>query len=719
MAALPAAPPVPTPSGAALAHFMPAPTPIDLRGVHARAEVSIPIPAGFEPKRLILHLAAANSVALMPKRSVLRVLLGDSLVAQIPLDPKLPRIEASVELPVQRLSPGYHRLVFDAAQHYTVACEDPSAPELWTQIDTQRSWLELDGRWQDGPLSLAELDRLFDPRRWGSQPLTVVTVGPLTSDTIRLGAIASQAAAVQLRYRPLRVMHRSLELRPGALEALLQSAGPLGPIVLLGAPDAIGVVLGGALAGDSQLALLRHPARPEDPLLVVRGTVQEMERALQALAIPRMPLPDRSETGIDRVFPLPASVNLPANRPVRLSTLGWNEDLEVRGRFGGRAIEFNLPVDFYTPREDFLSLRLNLSYGSGLRKDSALNIAVNGRFAHAVPLHELHGARYDDYEVQIPVALLQPGFNRLELNASLIPAEGGQCVEQAVESMRLTVRADSTIQLPSHALVAAVPDLRLVGRGAYPYADARSVGLWLGDDDSETLGAAWTLLARLAQIRAKILAPLQVQVGQARPNSAEDWILVGTPKQFPAEILANAPLDPIKRISYSGLEPLLETPAPAWRKWLHWLALGVPTVPTRPDPVNMTLQGPTLGRQAALLQWLDGKGRLLTWLAADETMVLRERVSTLIEPAVWSRLAGDVMLWRDADAVYTDRVGAVGMRGSAGWSMRLSYLFSQKPVSWMGTALVILLLAWSSRMLLLRFKARKRPNLVEEGDPKP
>ncbi len=342
-------------------------------------------------------------------------------------------------------------------------------------------------------------------------------------------------------------------------------------------------------------------------------------------------------------------------------------------------------------------------------------MVVNGRFAHAVPLDGRDGTRYEGYEVRIPVVLLQPGHNRLELNAHLIPAEGGQCVEQAIEPMRLTVRADSTIELPPHAQVAAVPDLRLLGRGAYPYASARSLGLWLGGSDPETLGAAWTLLARLAQTRAATLPPLRVSIGGTRPEGTEDLILVGTPRQFPPETFAHAPLDASGRILQSGSEPLAETPPPAWRRWLSWLARGTPAAAARPAPVSVTLDGPALGRQAALLQWLDGQGRLLTWLAADDPAVLQARVPTLVEPAVWGRLEGDLMLWRDADTVYTDRVGETGMRGSAGWSMRMSYLLSQRPVYWAGAGLVILLLAWSTRALLLRFKARRHPGVREEG----
>jgi hypothetical protein len=716
-AAMPEAPARPTSSAAALAHFMPEPAPLDLRGAHARAELFVPIAAGLDLQRLTLHLAATNSVALRPKRSVLRVLLDDTLVAQIPLDPSLPRIEATIELPVGRLHPGYHRLVFDAAQHYTADCEDPSAPELWTQIDTRRSWLALQARRQEGPVHLAELDRLFDPRLWGPQQLTIAHIGPVTPELARLGSLAAQAAALRLRYRPLQVAQRSLPLEPQALAALMQGPADNGPVLLFATAREVATLLGekAAAAQGAVLRLEHRPAWPERPLLIVQGgSIGEMERALQALIAQQAPLPDRAQADIRGAQPAPVLVSLPAGRPLHLRELGWRDDWQVSGRYGQRAIDFTLPADFYTPRVDFLVLRLNLAHGAGLRADSALNVFVNGAFAQAVALNDARGGRYDDYEVRIPVSLLQPGPNRVELKARLVPAVTGRCLEQAIDHLQLTVRADSSLRLPEFAPVAAVPDLRLLGRSAYPYAEARSLGLWLGDSDPRTVGAAWTLLARLAQVHGRVLPQVEVGMGAHKPSGAEDLILVGQPAQFPADGLKDAPVRPDGRILHAGSGLTGESPA-WWRRWLVWLSRGLPPAEARPTTASVTVQGPALGRQAALMQWLDAEGRLHTWFAAESGEVLQERIGQLIEPAVWTRLEGDLVVWRGEDHVYTQRVGETALRGGAPWSMRLSFLFSQWPVYWLSIGLVVLLLAWTTWRLLLRFKARRHGEVEEEG----
>lgn len=715
LAALPEAPERPTLTRAALADFMPEPAPIDLRGAHARAELFIPIAAGLQPQRLTLYLAATNSVALQPWRSVLRVLLDENLVAQIPLDPKLPRIEATIELPAGRLRPGYHRLVFDAAQHYTEDCEDPAAPELWTQIDTRRSWLALEAVRRETPLNLSELDHLFDLRLWGPRHLTIAHVGAATPELIRLGGLAAQIAALRYRYHPLRVTQRSLPPAPGALAALMETAES-GPVLLLATPTQARTLLGGdaGLAGGNGLALHRWPTRPDRPLLVVQGdNLAGMEKALEALLLQQSPLSNRPQYTLRSVQQADLPAPMPAGRPVSLRELGWRDDWSVVGRHGSRSIEFELPADFYTPRADVLVLRLNLAHGAGLRTDSALNVFVNGAFAQAVALVDAHGARHDDYAVHIPVELLRPGPNRIELRARLVPAVTGHCLEQAIDQMQLAVRADSSLTLPEFAHVAAVPDLRLLGRSAYPYAEDERLGLWLGEADDATVGAAWTLLGRLAQAHRRLLPEVVVGVGKSPPAGRQDLILVGEPRRYPAERLRAAPISADGRILFAGDDRFAAAP-PWWRRWFDWLALGQPPAKAAPPVAEIVTGGDVLGRQAALMQWLDDAGRLHTWLAAEQGEILLERVGQLIEPALWGRLEGDIMVWRDTQTAYTQRVGNTALRGAAPWAMRLGFLFSQRPVYWLTSGVVALLLAWTTWRLLLRFRQRRHGAVAEE-----
>ena len=46
-------------------------------------------------------------------------------------------------IPTDWLKVGYNEVTFEAVQHYTYDCEDPSSPELWTDINTQQSRVSL------------------------------------------------------------------------------------------------------------------------------------------------------------------------------------------------------------------------------------------------------------------------------------------------------------------------------------------------------------------------------------------------------------------------------------------------------------------------------------------------------------------------------------------------------------------------------------------------
>ncbi|MDO6806242.1 cellulose biosynthesis cyclic di-GMP-binding regulatory protein BcsB, partial [Wenyingzhuangia sp. 1_MG-2023] len=87
------------------------------------------------PDKVVLHLEYVNSIALIGERSQLVVKLNESVVAQIPLNPARPEGIADIRLPSKRFKSGYNLISFNIVQHYESNCEDPDAPELWSQLD--------------------------------------------------------------------------------------------------------------------------------------------------------------------------------------------------------------------------------------------------------------------------------------------------------------------------------------------------------------------------------------------------------------------------------------------------------------------------------------------------------------------------------------------------------------------------------------------------------
>src|SRR5450830_7505 len=112
---------------------------IRLTRLDGSANLSIPASRREIIKSAVLHLVTTNSISLND-RSQLVVRVNNRTVAQLQLSAKQPEITADIRLPAELLQPGYNQLSFRVAQHsQDVECEDPNAPELWTEIDTTAS----------------------------------------------------------------------------------------------------------------------------------------------------------------------------------------------------------------------------------------------------------------------------------------------------------------------------------------------------------------------------------------------------------------------------------------------------------------------------------------------------------------------------------------------------------------------------------------------------
>ena len=84
---------------------------------------------------------------------------------------------------------------------------------------------------------------------------------------------------------------------------------------------------------------------------------------------------------------------------------------------GERTITFRLPPDFHIRPNQHAKLLMNFSYGVGLKNDSSFNVSVNGRGVRAVRLDSATGTFIENYELNIPTYVFQPGANTHRLRA--------------------------------------------------------------------------------------------------------------------------------------------------------------------------------------------------------------------------------------------------------------------------------------------------------------
>ncbi len=511
--------------------------------------LKVPIPERWAVTGAALHLKVVTSSALVPERSQLAVTLDGRTVGQLRPTPEPFQGSADLALPGRLLAPGYRDLVFHVAQHTAAACEDPCAPELWTELDWEQSYLDLTYDDVPVPLSLSRaLGHLFDPRLSPRGEVTVVAEAGLWTPA----AVAVSGVARRFEYRPV-AFGAAAGLAPGRdhlvvgttafVRALLEPRGVAveggGPRVQVAhLPVSVPSAQGGGYRADPRFGVV----------IVAGDDPDQVVLAAQALGVVTLPYPDGPRLA-------PAALELPAGRPyggpgvvepgreVSLHTLGFSTRT-FRGMGPGVAeIEFRLPSDLLIKPNQYAHLVLNLAWGVGARADSAFNVALNGQGVAAVALDG--GGALVGHRVQLPTYLFRAGRNTLTFAPVLIPPTTGPCTVIRDETLFVTAFGDSRLSFPAMPHWVELPRLDLVFREGFPlgrWPDGRETALVLGATDPDTLSAAWNLVGLATRSGGYPLFRLQaVAPGQPEPADRE-LLVVGPAAALPERHRQAAPV---------------------------------------------------------------------------------------------------------------------------------------------------------------------------------
>jgi hypothetical protein len=660
--------------------------PMRLSGASAQLSLSLPVSARETVRAATLHVQATNSIALQAQRSELLVLLNEHVLAQVPLSPSQPEISADIRLPVDRFQPGYNRLTFAVAQHVSNQCEDPAAPEMWTEIDGSKSTVRIDTELKPLAPTLADLGTLFDPAQWSARQLVIVTPGSGRVDlaVVNLGGRLAEGAALRLAYVPLPVRHAFAHparngggVLPGLDMAPLAGAD----LILAGTREQLRPFVDPALAARIDGGFLAVYPLDRDArhfvILVSGRTPAEVDAASRVFATLSLPFPRQREMKLAAGQPVPGgarlvSAGLQADSRHRFDELG----LHSREMSGESPADIDLPVDLppdlYAPETAKLVLDLNYAAGARMRDDSVLNILVNGRLQQAIPLDDPHGGMIEHYLVQIPLHNFLPGHNVVTFAARLHAMSYGTCQNGQTGNLRLTLFGDSSVIVPPASHFTRLPDLALLGRTGFPYADRAGggVNIVLGARDSATVGAAWSLLGKLAQQGQQPV--WNVRFGEGGGSAGQDLLFVGVGSTLPASLRVGAP-------------------------WFY----------TAGAASDARLNG-----QAVLMQYrspLDG-GHSLTVLAAATPDGVWQGSASLIDPAQWGQLAGDVdLLDLGEPRLSARRLGADYTVGDISRLGEIGYQFSQRPWLFVASTLAaVAALSVLTLKLLRRFRRRRQ-----------
>ena len=221
-----------------------------------------------------------------------------------------------------------------------------------------------------------------------------------------------------------------------------------------------------------------------------------------------------------------------------------------------------MPPDLYAPEQATVDLLLDLNYGAGLGAGSVINVDVNGKFLHGINLTNESGGAFRGYRISIWLRDLVGGPNQIGFSVIMRSVRKGDLVPACrAGTWRVTLFGTSSVQLPQAAHVAVQPDLDLMVRTGFPYADAAMpTTVWLSD--ASLLGAGWTFVGRLAQVSGDTLPHLQFAIGGEPPRGSA--ILIGEAKALPPRVFASAvqAIGEVHRVPYTSFNGLTGIDAP-------------------------------------------------------------------------------------------------------------------------------------------------------------
>ncbi|MCF8208898.1 MAG: cellulose biosynthesis cyclic di-GMP-binding regulatory protein BcsB [Rhodoferax sp.] len=614
----------------------------ELRCVSGGQNLSFPIPARWDVRKASLSLQYMVSNNMIGELSQMVVKLNGDPISKLKLNPQAPSANADIMMPLALLEVGYNDLSFQVAQHYqTNQCEQPCAPDLWTNISLKESYIQIEYELKPIPLRLGEaFEMMFDPKQFPQASVNLIT-DVSSPESLTMAGVVASGIARHFDYRKVQFSHSS-EVRPGVDNVLVgttqfangileryrlsSTAGQGGLIKIFQLPT----LLGGSyrhhglvvVSGDDDLALKVAAKTFANMSLPYPGTDE-----LRAFSFS---MPDISMYGGRRVLASDKVYDFGALGMSSYSFQGQTGRPGKRG-FGvnSSGLNFRLPPDFLIKQNQYAKLTLNFAYGAGMRNDSTVTITVNDQQVRDLHLDRAGGNYVEGYKVDLPTFLFKPGANTITFRP-YINTQRQVCDVAITDGLFVTIFDNSTLFFPPMPHFVEMPKLELFALNGFPFTrwpDGFETLVYLPKPDAASIDTAMNLIGMITQRNGFPLFGTQITLTEPQAWDGET-LVIGTAANIPKSLIDRAPMQ---------VEGIGNVPYPVNRSW------------DSETSISLSKQISGLGAANGLLMQFESaykRGRSVVVATAHTEPDLLALGDALLSPGIISRVAGDLSIIR-------------------------------------------------------------------------
>ena len=407
----------------------------------------------------------------------------------------------TANVPAGLLHAGMNDITVEAVQRHRTDCTIESTYELWTEVASERTYLEFEGD------SAPHWKRVEDVRAIGVNEtgttrfnFIVPASGQPTVTPVVIRLAESLALMADMPNQVFDISERALP-RPGAGEAnvLVGTASELASMVSALPPGAETV---------PTIDFVNDPNLGPSTLVVTGPTWQAVETAANELGKQVDRPVGATRTSLQtRMWRNPDAPLLQGAAQLKFSDLGVNT-LEFSGRRVRTEFAVGVPSDFYAAAYGEATILVDAAYSQEVLPGSHVDIYVNDNIAATMPITTSGGEILRHFPIKLTMRHFRPGENVIALEAVLRTAADKLCAPgaTALDSGRFVLFDSSEFVMPDYAHIGRTPELAALGGTAFPYNRAEyGIPLIIDRTQPDSLSAAATLLGRMSVAAGRLI----------------------------------------------------------------------------------------------------------------------------------------------------------------------------------------------------------------------